>query len=57
MTRRLGALLLLASLVAGGCVTGGRVLTVQEECTRAGGVWMSSGCEHSAGGGGGAGGM
>jgi hypothetical protein len=39
-----------------GCIGEGRQLTAQQECVRAGGVWLYSGCEHSAGGGGGGGG-
>jgi hypothetical protein len=38
----------------GACSTAapGVALTPQAECVRAGGVWMTAGCEHAAGGGG-----
>jgi hypothetical protein len=55
-SRSLAALILVAAVAAGlaGCatMTSGIALTPQAECVRAGGAWMSTGCEHAAGGGG-----
>jgi len=53
---RVGVLSLLICCTLAGCIGEGRALTAQDECVRAGGVWLYTGCEHSAGGGAGGGG-
>jgi hypothetical protein len=55
MRHRLTRLIILVVFMSAiaGCIGEGRALTAKDECSRAGGVWLYSGCEHSAGGGGG----
>jgi hypothetical protein len=50
-----GFVLLVLAAGISGCadVTTAPVVTVQQECERAGGVWRSGSCERSSGGGGG----
>ena len=46
-----GLILIVALLLAGCVLPPAPVMTPQAECTRSGGTWMATSCEHSAGGG------
>jgi hypothetical protein len=48
------ALLIAVGLTLGGCaLPPAPTMTPQAECTRSGGSWMATVCDHQAGGGGG----
>jgi hypothetical protein len=50
------ALVTAVGLALAGCaLPPAPAMTPQAECARSGGTWMATSCEHSAGGGGGAG--